>query len=69
MMGIRHNTEVWELMPRRLSTPRSHRQTMEQILIPMVRALREKAGSIAVTLRGLMVTSQGPRVLEFNARL
>jgi len=42
---------------------------MEQILIPMVRALGEEGRLYrGVLYAGLMVTSQGPKVLEFNAR-
>jgi len=55
--------------PAPVYTPEVHRQTMEQILIPMVRALREEGRLYrGVLYAGLMVTSQGPKVLEFNAR-
>lgn len=55
--------------PAPVYTPEIHRKTMERILNPMVRALGEE-GRIyrGVLYAGLMVTSQGPQVLEFNAR-
>ena len=50
-------------------TPEIHRQTMEQILMPMVRALRKEGRTYrGVLYAGLMVTRQGPKALEFNAR-
>ncbi|MDD3132062.1 MAG: phosphoribosylamine--glycine ligase [Bacteroidales bacterium] len=55
--------------PAPVYTPEIHRQTMEQILMPMVRALRQEGRTYrGVLYAGLMVTRQGPKVLEFNAR-
>lgn len=46
-----------------------HRQVMEQILCPTVTAMaREGCSYQGVLYAGLMVTPQGPKVLEFNAR-
>ncbi|OPZ74666.1 MAG: Phosphoribosylamine--glycine ligase [Firmicutes bacterium ADurb.Bin456] len=55
--------------PAPVYTPEIHRETMDRILIPMVRALSQE-GRIyrGVLYAGLMVTSKGPQVLEFNAR-
>ena len=46
------------------------RQVEEQILVPVVHAMkRARQGFRGVLYAGLMFTSQGPKVLEFNVRL
>jgi len=46
-----------------------HRQVMDEILVPMIRALDAEGRTYrGVIYAGLMVTDQGPKVLEFNAR-
>lgn len=55
--------------PAPVYTPEVHRKTMEEILIPMIRALdREGRTYRGVIYAGLMVDQSGPKVLEFNAR-
>jgi phosphoribosylamine--glycine ligase len=42
---------------------------MDEIIIPMIRALAAEGRTYrGVIYAGLMITSQGPKVLEFNAR-
>lgn len=55
--------------PAPVYTPGVHRKTMEEILIPMVRALDKEGRTYrGVIYAGLMVDESGPKVLEFNAR-
>lgn len=55
--------------PAPVYTPELHARTMEEILIPMIRALNDEGRTYrGVIYAGLMVTPQGPKVLEFNAR-
>lgn len=55
--------------PAPVYTPEVHRRAMEEILIPMIRALSAEGRTYqGVIYAGLMVTDQGPKVLEFNAR-
>jgi len=55
--------------PAPVYTPEVHRRAMEEILIPMIRALNAEGRTYqGVIYAGLMVTDQGPKVLEFNAR-
>ena len=55
--------------PAPLATPALLRQVDETILVPTVHALkRSRRPFRGVLYAGLMVTNQGPRVLEFNCR-
>ena len=55
--------------PAPVYTPEVHRFTMEKILKPMIRALDSEGRTYrGVIYAGLMVTGEGPKVLEFNAR-
>jgi phosphoribosylamine--glycine ligase len=55
--------------PAPLGTPELMRQVDETILVPTVHALkRGRRAFRGVLYAGLMVTNQGPRVLEFNCR-
>ena len=50
-------------------TPQVHEQVVTQILEPAVAALRQEGREyVGVLYAGLMITSSGPKVLEFNAR-
>ncbi len=55
--------------PAPVYTPEIHKITMEKILCPVIRAMRAE-GRIycGVIYAGLMVTEEGPKVLEFNVR-
>lgn len=55
--------------PAPVYTPKVHERTLEEILIPTVRAMREEGRPYrGVLYAGLMVTGEGPKVLEFNVR-
>src|SRR5262249_20180889 len=55
--------------PAPLATPELLRQIEESILIPTVHAMkRGRRAFRGLLYAGLMVTNQGPRVLEFNCR-
>jgi len=55
--------------PAPVYTPAMHSQVMEEILIPIIRAMDAEGRTYrGVIYAGLMVTAQGPKVLEFNAR-
>lgn len=55
--------------PAPVYTPEMHGQVMEEILIPIIRAMDAEGCTYrGVIYAGLMVTAQGPKVLEFNAR-
>ncbi|MDD4237344.1 MAG: phosphoribosylamine--glycine ligase [Desulfotomaculaceae bacterium] len=55
--------------PAPVYTAEVHRRTMEEILIPMVRAMNDEGRTYrGVIYAGLMVDESGPKVLEFNAR-
>lgn len=55
--------------PAPVYTPAVHRQVMDEIIVPMVRALDAEGRTYrGVIYAGLMITAQGPKVLEFNAR-
>lgn len=55
--------------PAPVVSPEVHRRILDEILHPLLRSLRKRGiryrGVIYV---GLMITAQGPKVLEFNAR-
>ncbi len=56
--------------PAPLGTPSLMREIEETILVPTVHALkRQRSPFRGVLYAGLMLTNQGPRVLEFNCRL
>ncbi len=51
-------------------TPSLERTVREEIMVPVVRALKDEGAPYrGVLYAGLMVTSQGPKVIEFNCRL
>ena len=55
--------------PAPVYTPEVHKKTMEEILIPMIRAMKKEGRTYrGVIYAGLMVDQKGPKVLEFNAR-
>ncbi|BAF60721.1 phosphoribosylamine-glycine ligase [Pelotomaculum thermopropionicum SI] len=55
--------------PAPVYSPEVHRRTVEEILVPIVRALDAEGRTYrGVIYAGLMVTPKGPKVLEFNAR-
>lgn len=55
--------------PALVYTPAVHRQVMDEIIVPMIRALDAEGRTYrGVIYAGLMITGQGPKVLEFNAR-
>lgn len=56
--------------PAPFATPELMDEVIEKILIPTVHTMRKnKAEFKGVLYAGLMLTSQGPKVLEFNVRL
>jgi phosphoribosylamine--glycine ligase len=55
--------------PAPLGTPEMLQEIDEQFLVPTVHAMkRARRGFRGVLYAGLMITNQGPRVLEFNCR-
>ncbi len=55
--------------PAPVYTPEVHEQVMKEVLIPMIHALEAEGRTYTgVIYAGLMVTAQGTKVLEFNAR-
>lgn len=55
--------------PAPVYTPEIHKITMEKILRPVIRAMRAEGRTYCgVIYAGLMVTEEGPKVLEFNVR-
>lgn len=55
--------------PAPVYTPAVHSQAMDEIVVPMIRALDAEGRTYSgVIYAGLMITDQGPKVLEFNAR-
>lgn len=55
--------------PAPVYTAQLHQQVMTEILVPMIRALDAEGRTYrGVIYAGLMITEQGPKVLEFNAR-
>jgi phosphoribosylamine--glycine ligase len=56
--------------PAAFATPELMDQVIDKILIPTVHTMRKRGTEFkGVLYAGLMLTSQGPRVLEFNVRL
>ena len=57
------------ISPARHYTPELHRQCMEEIFLPTIRALEAEGRPFkGVLYFGLMLTTQGPKVVEYNAR-
>jgi phosphoribosylamine--glycine ligase len=55
--------------PAPVCTPALHDRIMQEIMVPMVRGLAErKIVYTGVLYAGIMVTADGPKVLEFNVR-
>ncbi len=55
--------------PAPVYTPALHEHVMKEIITPMINALHaENRTYRGVIYAGLMITSEGPKVLEFNAR-
>src|SRR5207247_10480801 len=55
--------------PAPLGTPDLMREIEETVLVPTVHALKRRRQAFrGVLYAGIMVTNQGPRVLEFNGR-
>lgn len=55
--------------PAPVYTPEVHRMTMEKIMHPVISAMRAEGRTYrGVIYAGLMVTEEGPKVLEFNVR-
>lgn len=55
--------------PAPVYTPEIHQQVIDHILKPVIAAMREEGREyVGVIYAGLMITPQGPKVLEFNAR-
>ncbi|OPX83669.1 MAG: Phosphoribosylamine--glycine ligase [Pelotomaculum sp. PtaB.Bin104] len=55
--------------PAPVYTPEVARRAMEEILVPMIRALKAEGRTYrGVIYAGLMVAEQSPKVLEFNVR-
>ena len=55
--------------PAPVYTPEIHRQVVEQVLKPVINAMKKEGREYSgVIYAGLMITAQGPKVLEFNAR-
>ncbi|MGE5396195.1 MAG: phosphoribosylamine--glycine ligase [Chitinophagales bacterium] len=56
--------------PPPLYTPELHAQVMKDIIVPVVKAMESEGCPYqGILYAGLMVTPEGPKVLEFNARL
>ena len=55
--------------PAPVVTPEIHRQVMDRIMIPTVRAMKKEGAPYrGVLYAGLMIGKDGPKTLEFNAR-
>jgi phosphoribosylamine--glycine ligase len=55
--------------PAPVVTPKIHQRILDEILSPLLRGLRDKGIRYrGVLYVGLMITKDGPKVLEFNAR-
>jgi phosphoribosylamine--glycine ligase len=55
--------------PAPVVTPAMHRRIMQEILAPLLAGLRQRDIRYrGVIYAGLMITAEGPKVLEFNAR-
>jgi phosphoribosylamine--glycine ligase len=55
--------------PAPVMTPDVTQRTMEEIIMPTVRAMREMGAPFrGVLFAGLMITQQGPKLIEYNVR-
>src|SRR5262245_56127947 len=55
--------------PAAIMTPAMSRRAMDEIVLPTVRAMREMGCPYrGVLYAGLMITAQGPQLIEYNAR-
>ncbi|EAQ33911.1 phosphoribosylamine--glycine ligase [Nitrobacter sp. Nb-311A] len=55
--------------PAPVMTDEMCRRTMDEIIVPTLRAMREKGASFkGVLFAGLMITEQGPKLIEYNVR-
>jgi phosphoribosylamine---glycine ligase len=53
-----------------LLSPEVHKQVMENIVLPVIRGMAAEGTPYrGILYVGLMLTSEGPKVLEFNARM
>jgi phosphoribosylamine---glycine ligase len=55
--------------PAPVMTPEVARRTMEEIVLPTIRAMRDMGAPFkGILFAGLMITAQGPKLIEYNAR-
>src|SRR5258705_10314720 len=55
--------------PATVMTPELTRRTMDEIVLPTVRAMKAMGAPYkGVLFAGLMITAQGPKLIEYNAR-
>ena len=55
--------------PASIFTPELERRTIDEIVEPTVRALRERGAPYSgILYAGLMLTAEGPKLIEYNAR-
>lgn len=55
--------------PAPVMTTEMCRRTMDEIIVPTLRAMREKGAPFkGVLFAGLMITEQGPKLIEYNVR-
>jgi phosphoribosylamine--glycine ligase len=55
--------------PAPVMTPEMTRRTMDEIVLPTVRAMKAMGSPYkGVLFAGLMITAQGPKLIEYNAR-
>ena len=55
--------------PATVMTTEMCRRTMDEIIVPTLRAMREKGAPFkGVLFAGLMITEQGPKLIEYNVR-
>ena len=61
--------EVWELFHQAEYTPEIEKICMEKIYMPTVEAMNKEGRKFkGVLYFGLMITKEGPKVVEYNAR-
>jgi phosphoribosylamine--glycine ligase len=55
--------------PAPVMTPEVTKRTMEEIVLPTIRAMREMGAPFrGILFAGLMITAQGPKLIEYNVR-